>query len=480
MTAPAPGSIEAAVSEAGIRRTLGRPVARVLFVGPRAEARGVAWLGSGAETRTLASAAGLESAAGPWDVVVLDGALEAERWDRWLVQRVHRIMAPGGVLVVSADNMLNVWSATGLSYLASRVVRQLRRRVSPRGAIPAADRAAFRGRRYAVQPLLAMVRGVGFEVQSWAMEGHGLPPPLAALLGPLGPRTARAITLVARRLPSVWGEGRPFPERGAMLAAFRASHAAPIEARDAWHRRLGSTAGCRDLDVSAWATRGAVVFSPHPDDEVIGCGGTLLDLVAHGGEVTIVQVTDGSDSAAFIDEPDCVRRQVRLDEAKRVADRIGARELLCLRADNRALHATPELRRSFREVLDRTRAGVAFAPSFTDIHPDHQTVLRLLAAAMREMSQPKPDVALYEVWSLVAPSHVHEVSASIGRIEDLLLAYETALKIDDYVHLVAERLLFNSYEHRGRAGYLEGFEVLPAARFLELASAHFGGDLAGS
>jgi LmbE family N-acetylglucosaminyl deacetylase len=475
----APGS-QTALSPEGILRAIGRPTPRVLLVGPRAEARRVAWAGSGNETRTLAGSADLEATTGPWDAVVLDGALEQERWDRWLVQRVHRALAPGGVLVMSAANMLDVWSATGLRYLASRVVRQLRHRLSPRGAIPVADRGAFTGRRYAPGPLRAMVSGVGFEVLSQAMEGHGLPAPLAALLGPFGPRTAQRVTLTARRLPSVWGDGRPFPERDAMLAAFRVSHAAPIAARDAWQGRLGSLAGCKEVDVSAWARRGAVVFAPHPDDEVIGCGGTLLDMVSQGGAVTIVQVTDGSDSAAFIDESDEVRRQVRLDEAKRVSDAIGARELVCLRADNRALRPTPELRARFREILERTRAGIAFAPSFTDIHPDHQTVLRLLAEAMREMSEPKPDVALYEVWSLVAPSHVHEVSARIGRIEDLLLLYETALKIDDYVRLVAERLLFNSYEHRGRAGYLEGFQVFPAARFLELAATHFAGAPMGS
>ena len=462
-----------ALSPAAIRSALGRAAGRVLLIGPRAAERAPAWAGSGAEVRTLATAAELDGAPGLWDSIVLDGALEYERWDRWLVQRVHRVLAPGGVLVVSAANLLDLWSVAGLRYLASRVVRQLRRRLAARGAIPAADRATFTGRRYAPGPLRSMVGGVGFEVLSQDMTGHNLPGPFASLLGVFGRRTAQRVTLTARRLPSLWGEGRPFPDRNAALAAFRDSHAAPLAARDDWQQRFGSTAAPADVDVAEWARRGAVVFSPHPDDEVIGCGGTLLDLVAHGGAVTLVQVSDGSDSAAFIDEPDDVRRQVRLDEAKRVADQIGARELVCLRADNRALLATPELRAQFREVLERTRAGVAFAPSFTDIHPDHQTVLRLLAEAMREMTGPPPEVVLFEVWSLVAPSHVHDVSARMNRIEGLLLAYETALKIDDYVHIVAERLQYNSYERRGRAGYLEGFEVLSAARFLELASVHF-------
>ncbi|MEM2970474.1 MAG: PIG-L deacetylase family protein [Candidatus Bathyarchaeia archaeon] len=40
----------------------------------------------------------------------------------------------------------------------------------------------------------------------------------------------------------------------------------------------------------------AVVFSPHPDDETLGCGGTIIKKRMMGGDVTIVFMTDGSRS----------------------------------------------------------------------------------------------------------------------------------------------------------------------------------------
>jgi LmbE family N-acetylglucosaminyl deacetylase len=455
-------------------------------MGPRARAQAASWSASGAEVRTLDDASALDAGERGWDIVVLDGALERERWDRWLVQRVHRVLAEGGLLAISADHLLDVWSVEGLAWLGSRALRQVRRRLAPRGAIPAADRGAFRGRRYQAAALAAMVEGVGFEVVACAPSGHSLPAPLARVLGPLAQRTARRVMVIARRLPSLWGDDRPFPAREDVVSEFRASHAAAIAARDDWRRRHGPASGPSRLDLAPWAGGGALVFSPHPDDEVIGCGGTLLALAERGGAVTIVQVTDGSDSAAFIDEPDSVRRQVRLDEARLVADGLGARELVCLRADNRALRPSGELRDRFSELLSRTRPAVVFAPSFTDIHPDHQTVLRLLTGALATLDGPRPEVALYEVWSVVAPTHVHDVGTRIGRIEELLLMYETALKIDDYVHLVAERLLYNHVEYMTGAatgpgaglaaggGYAEVFQVWPADRFLQLAAGHFG------
>jgi LmbE family N-acetylglucosaminyl deacetylase len=36
-----------------------------------------------------------------------------------------------------------------------------------------------------------------------------------------------------------------------------------------------------------------VVFSPHPDDELIGCGGTLIDHVKKGDNVIVVYITSG-------------------------------------------------------------------------------------------------------------------------------------------------------------------------------------------
>lgn len=457
-----------------IAAVLGHRPRRALLLGSRGAADRDRWAACASEVVHRQAFDSSMVGSGPWDVVVLDGALEQERWDRWLLQRLHREMPDGAILSIRADHLFDLGSAAGLVHIASRIVRQLRRRLGPRGAIPIADRSAFRGRRYRTEVLDAMLRGVAFEVIDLAGEGHGWPRPLATALGPLGRRTASHLVATARRLPSLWGEGRPFPTGETIHSRFRSTHAAALRARDAWAARLGGGGSVVELDVATLARSGVLVFSPHPDDELIGCGGTLLEVAARGGAVTIVQVTDGSDSAAFVGEPEAVRRQVRLDEARRVADGLGARELVCLMADNRNLQADPGHVAAFREVLSRVRPGTVFAPSFIDIHPDHQTVLTLLAEALRELPPPLPDVALYEVWSLVPHTAVHDVSRWMSRLEDLLLTYETALKVDDYVHMVAERLLFHALAHRGQPGYLEGFEIHTGSRFLELARARPG------
>lgn len=66
----------------------------------------------------------------------------------------------------------------------------------------------------------------------------------------------------------------------------------------------------------------ALVFSPHPDDEVLGCGGTIALKVDAGAEVKVIVMTDGRASHnALISGDELVG--IRHNEAKDAAQRLG-------------------------------------------------------------------------------------------------------------------------------------------------------------
>jgi hypothetical protein len=65
-----------------------------------------------------------------------------------------------------------------------------------------------------------------------------------------------------------------------------------------WARRGIRSAlkwSARDFTDSA-AGRAALVIAPHPDDETLGCGATILRKVSAGSSVTVLIVTDGRHS----------------------------------------------------------------------------------------------------------------------------------------------------------------------------------------
>jgi LmbE family N-acetylglucosaminyl deacetylase len=66
----------------------------------------------------------------------------------------------------------------------------------------------------------------------------------------------------------------------------------------------------------------AVVFAPHPDDETLGCGGTVVKKSRAGAVVSLVIMTDGRGShRALMDEE--LIKEIRAREAETAASRLG-------------------------------------------------------------------------------------------------------------------------------------------------------------
>src|ERR1700748_634659 len=64
--------------------------------------------------------------------------------------------------------------------------------------------------------------------------------------------------------------------------------------------------------------RRALVFSPHPDDESLGCGGTILKKKRAGATVKLVHVSDGGGSTTLIprDQLTAMRKQESLNAGR--------------------------------------------------------------------------------------------------------------------------------------------------------------------
>jgi hypothetical protein len=90
------------------------------------------------------------------------------------------------------------------------------------------------------------------------------------------------------------------------------------------------------------------------------------------------------------------------------------------------------------------------------------------------------EIAQYEVWSRVWPTHVCDVTAGMPRLAEIVMHYESALRETDYLHLMERRNFANAVSHLGRAGYAELFHVVPAAAYGRLrATAPQAGSHAG-
>jgi LmbE family N-acetylglucosaminyl deacetylase len=154
--------------------------------------------------------------------------------------------------------------------------------------------------------------------------------------------------------------------------------AASAVAEGVWARGFAAL-GRRRRAVARWGPLGGgrvLVVAPHPDDETLGCGGTLVKHRRAGDPVRVVQVTDGRASRAGGLGPDEMAAR-RRDEAARAMAVLQV-ELVWLglrEGDWRADELVDHLARLTAEASP----SLIYAPSPIDYHPEHVRVAGALA-----------------------------------------------------------------------------------------------------
>jgi LmbE family N-acetylglucosaminyl deacetylase len=143
--------------------------------------------------------------------------------------------------------------------------------------------------------------------------------------------------------------------------------------------------------------RRMLVVAPHPDDEILGAGGTMARFARAGGHVTVLTV------AAHMPPlypPDVHERTVA--EARRAHAIVGAKESIFLDYPAVCLAETPthEFNRSIQEVVNRLEPHVVLLP-YPDRHVDHRLVFEGAMVAVRPVGRGRSAkmVAAYETLS---------------------------------------------------------------------------------
>jgi len=435
------------------------PGARVLVVGQNSVNRIRDFESAGFSATAVGPHERLAVPAHSFAAAALVDALERTEWDRWLLQQVRRALVPGAPVAVIAPNVWSLASPRDALELAGRIGREVGTRAG-RGLAPAGapiPPRPFRGRKYRGGPLRAMLERVGLEVERW--DG-----------GRLG-HDWRIVARVGSR--GVLGGSAPLAPCAEHGSEFEREHAGFMRARDAWAARHPEAVppSAERLDPAAFEGANVVVLAPHPDDDVIGSGGTLLRLVRAGARVTCVQATDGSDGWALRDRPDAERRAIRLGEARAVARAAGFAEIDCWEADNRAFARTDALVERLAALLTRLAPRLIFTPFLTDVHADHLTLNAILADAIPRAGAALVDCRVlgYEVWSLAPAGVVCDVAEVREEYEALLWTYESGMKVDDFVEMCERRNYYNACRLLGAPGYAEAFHSCAAAAYPALA-----------
>ncbi|MEW6714120.1 MAG: PIG-L deacetylase family protein [Nitrospirota bacterium] len=223
-----------------------------------------------------------------------------------------------------------------------------------------------------------------------------------------------------------------------------------------------------------------LILSPHPDDETLGCGGTVRLLVEAGKVVRVVFLTSGdkadpeNPAAQTAHEKKHITdyslmREKEADKALRI---LGVSEYMFLRFPDRGLFdnysdVITRIKGLLLQNLDKPSASncslefdTIYCPSPLELNPDHRVAAR---AVLELQKQHNFRIVFYEVAAPIRPNIFVDITKVFKIKCKAIRAYNSQLKIIDYLSVNNSLNKFRSLTLDKKVQYAEAFLVLENA-----------------
>jgi len=180
--------------------------------------------------------------------------------------------------------------------------------------------------------------------------------------------------------------------------------------------------------VTAADIHSALCIAPHPDDEILGCGGLLAHLSAAGVAVNIRILTRGECSHG---EPSEEVAQIRMAESRLAAQVLGlGPPVFAGFADRDLIYAEP-LIADLEAALNQHRPSHLLLPSLSEPHPDHQAAALAGMAAVQRIGFPVT-LLFYEVGSPLQANAFVDITAVAPLKWQAVAAFTSQLGLESY------------------------------------------------
>ncbi|HET6204993.1 MAG TPA: PIG-L deacetylase family protein [Planctomycetota bacterium] len=219
------------------------------------------------------------------------------------------------------------------------------------------------------------------------------------------------------------------------------------------------------LDKSALPAR-VLVFAPHPDDEVLGCGGMIAWHRRRGDALKVLQATDGAggDPKGKFGNVAALRR-AEIAEALAV---LGVREHESLDLPDGTLAEVPDLAERLRVRLEAFRPLLVYAPSPLEAHADHRALAGAVCAALRGRSPLR--VHWFGVNSPVVANVLYDVTETMPAKLEAAAKFRSQIAYNDLVGKVtAVNRAATVNVDLPEVLYVEPYTALPSGALEEVA-----------
>jgi LmbE family N-acetylglucosaminyl deacetylase len=146
-----------------------------------------------------------------------------------------------------------------------------------------------------------------------------------------------------------------------------------------------------------------LVVAAHPDDEVLGCGGTMARLAREGHTVDIAIMAEGITSRhSHRDDADAAQLSRLHQHAHAAAAKVGAKGVRLFKLPDNRLDTVPllDIVKLVEDLVQELQPEVIYTHHPGDLNIDHGVVHRAVLTATR----PLPGQSVREIYAFEVPS----------------------------------------------------------------------------
>ena len=223
-----------------------------------------------------------------------------------------------------------------------------------------------------------------------------------------------------------------------------------------------------------------LVIASHPDDEILGCGGTIAKLSRSGNIVKTIILTKGISSRFDSNKNEIIKLQDKLNKSSKAANRvIGVKNLKFFdlpdnQFDNKSLLS---LTKVIEKEIKNFKPNIIFTHFINDLNIDHQYTSRAVLTAARPQTKNSVDeILFFEINSSTdyqinsnglqfMPNYFVDISKTVKLKKKALEIYKSEMK--KYPHSRSVKAILNKNISIGNSIGLGSCEAFQIARIIK-------------
>jgi len=220
-----------------------------------------------------------------------------------------------------------------------------------------------------------------------------------------------------------------------------------------------------------------LVVAAHPDDEVLGCGGTIARHVDNGDKVFVLFLSDGVTSRA--NKSDEKAKLMRIKSGINASVCLGAEPPQYLNFLDNKMDTVPflDVVQSVERVVSEINPTIVYTHHMGDLNIDHQITHKAVMTAVR----PQPNCPVREIYSFEVlsstewstpspesffiPNRFVDISSTLDRKLLALKAYDNEMR--KFPHSRSVESVSILARHRGSTMGMSAAEAFKVERILD-------------